>query len=127
MLDERERRWHQKAREQGRKQVSFWLDGDTYQALQAIVAEHGLRGMGEAIRLLVDRRQAPPESRQAASQAQATPLQGTRPLLSLWSLYRTLLSLLQVRSPEPTLLRCINTTFKNNRIKVTSGGNWTAR
>lgn len=53
-MREREKKWREKTRDEGRKQIACWLDGDTYLALQALVQSHNLRGMGEAIRLLVD-------------------------------------------------------------------------
>jgi hypothetical protein len=66
MLDEREKRWRQKARERGRKQIAVWLDGQTYEALQEIVEGNKLRGMGEAIRLLVHTRQTAQKTPQSA-------------------------------------------------------------
>ena len=64
-MREREKKWWKKTQAEGRKQVACWLDGDTYQALQELIQAHNLRGMGEAIRLLVDQHQGPQESPQA--------------------------------------------------------------
>ena len=36
------------------KQITCWLDEETYRTLQNLVQSHNLADMGEAIRLLVD-------------------------------------------------------------------------
>ena len=77
-MREREKKWRKKTQAQGRKQIACWLDGDTYQALQALIQAHNLRGMGEAIRLLVDSHQAaqtPVQGRDSEDLGQSTQTQ----------------------------------------------------
>ncbi len=71
-MREREKLRRERVKKGGSKQISVWLDADTYQALQALIQAQTLRGMGEAIRLLVDNHQAAQNAPQAASEPEST-------------------------------------------------------
>ncbi len=112
-MREREKKWRKKTQAQGRKQIARWLDGDTYQALQALIQAYNLRGMGEAIRLLVDSHQAAQTSVQGrdsedlgqSNQTQAEPGQAA--------------SALQERTPDTQRCECRTSTGRRCRNKTT--------
>jgi hypothetical protein len=66
-MDEREKRWRQKNQDKGRKQIACWLDADIYEALQSLIKDKELRGMAEAIGLLVGSRERIEDKPQAAN------------------------------------------------------------
>ncbi len=65
-MREREQKWRQKTKDQGRKQIACWLDGETHQSLQILIQENNLRGIADAMRLLVASHQAVQEPPQLA-------------------------------------------------------------
>ena len=50
----REKRYRDKIQAEGRRQVAMWLDGTVVGELKRLADAHDLRGMGEAVSMLVE-------------------------------------------------------------------------